>query len=330
MINDKEFTAFQNGIFKPYFEKYIEFKRGKGEKVTHSTLIRLKALNNALYSHCSTLEISRKTTETILAEKEHETPATRGLRISDLRQFSAFLRFQGINSYEVPVKYMKKAYVPFRPYIFSEDELASITNAADSLEPGQRTQAHRLVYPVIVRILIGTGMRIGEVISLKVKDIDTTNNLITVFESKNNVSRYVPMSDSLALIVRQYLSSFLHKDKPEQFLFVSPYTGIGYSYTAMRYMFRKIYDTAGIRTPQGKRPRIHSFRHTFCTMSLDRMLSAGISLYTAVPILAAYVGHVNLSDTEYYIHLTRHGYDNFIRSESVLKSLIPEVDVHER
>lgn len=330
MINDKEFAAFQNGIFKPYFERYIEFKRGKGEKVSHSTLIRLKSLNNALCSHCSTLEIKHKIAETILAEKEHEMPATRGLRISDLRQFSTFLRSQGINSYEIPTKYMKKIYVPFRPYIFSEDELASITHAADSLKPGQRTQTHRLVYPVIVRILIGTGLRIGEVISLKVKDINTSNDVITVFKSKNNVSRYVPMSESLALIVKQYLSSLLHRNEPEQFLFVSPYTGTGYTYSAMKYMFEKIYNTSGIKTPQGRRPRIQDVRHTFCTTSLDRMLSAGINLYTAVPILAAYVGHVNLSNTEHYIHLTRNGYDSFIQSESVLKSLIPEVVINER
>lgn len=41
MNTDKEFLAFQDGIFKPYFEKYIEFKRGKGEKVSHSALMRL-------------------------------------------------------------------------------------------------------------------------------------------------------------------------------------------------------------------------------------------------------------------------------------------------
>ncbi len=39
MITDKEFLAFSNGIFRPYFERYIEFKRGKGEKVSRSTLI---------------------------------------------------------------------------------------------------------------------------------------------------------------------------------------------------------------------------------------------------------------------------------------------------
>jgi len=97
----------------------------------------------------------------------------------------------------------------------------------------------------------------------------------------------------------------------------------------MKYIFKKLYASAGIKTPQGKLPRIHDVRHTFCTMSLNRMLASGMSLYVAVPILAAYVGHVNLCDTERYIHLTEHGYDDFIRKESSLQSLIPEVLGHE-
>lgn len=48
MINDKEFLKFEDGFFKPYFEKFIEFKRGKGEKVASSTLIRFRKLNNSL------------------------------------------------------------------------------------------------------------------------------------------------------------------------------------------------------------------------------------------------------------------------------------------
>ena len=47
MINDKEFLKFEEGFFKPYFEKFIEFKRGKGEKVANSTLIRFRKLNHA-------------------------------------------------------------------------------------------------------------------------------------------------------------------------------------------------------------------------------------------------------------------------------------------
>ena len=54
-----------------------------------------------------------------------------------------------------------------------------------------------------------------------------------------------------------------------------------------------------------------------------------MDLYVAVPVLASYVGHVNLTDTERYIHLTEHGYDEFLRREGALKTLIPEVDARE-
>ncbi len=81
MITDKEFLTFQDGIFKPYLEKYIEFKRGKGEKVTHSTLIRLKALNESLNRYNSILEIDRNTVEQLLKEKETESGASRALRV---------------------------------------------------------------------------------------------------------------------------------------------------------------------------------------------------------------------------------------------------------
>ncbi len=325
MVNDKEFLAFHDGIFKGYFEKYIEFKRGKGEKVTHSTLIRLKLLNQELNHLCGSLEISRETAETILCERNNESPANRGLRISDLRQFSRFLQGLGGRTWEIPPKYMKNAHVAFRPYIFSEEELTAITLAADSLPKGRRSQSHCTAYPVIIRILIGTGMRIGEVISLRIQDVDIENRLLIVYKSKNNVSRYVPMSESLFVSVEKYFYECACQNDAQQYLFVSPYTGTGYSYGAMKYMFKKIFKTVRICPPQGKLPRIHDVRHSFCTASLNNMLESGMNLYTAVPILAAYVGHVNLSDTERYIHLTEQGYRDFIEKESGLSCLIPEV-----
>lgn len=329
MITDKEFLAFQDGIFKPYFEKYIEFKRGKGEKVTHSTLIRLKAMNESLNRCSSILEIDRNTVELILKEKETESGASRALRVSDLRQFNAFLRAFGIHAYQIPDKYMKKVHVAFKPYIFSAEELSKITEVSDHLKPSRRSSNYLTVYPVLVRILIGTGMRIGEVLSLRIKDVDATNRLLVVYQSKNNVSRYVPMSDSLSMVTLNYLSGLGHRHNPEQYLFVSPYTGTRYSYDAMKYMFKKIFTEAGVRTPEGKLPRIHDIRHSFCTLSLNRMLDSGMDLYVAVPVLASYVGHVNLIDTERYIHLTEHGYDEFVHREEALKTMIPEVDAYE-
>ena len=252
------------------------------------------------------------------------------MRVSDLRQFNAWLKTFGINAYQIPDKYMKKVQVAFKPYIFSVEELFKIAEVSDHLKPSSRSSNCHKIYPVLVRILIGTGMRIGEVLSLRIKDVDATNRLLMVYQAKNNVSRYVPMSDSLAEITLDYVSGLAHKRIPEQYLFVSPYTGTRYSYDAMKYMLKKIFAEAGIRTPEGKLPRIHDIRHSFCTLSLNRMLDSGMDLYTAVPVLASYVGHVNLTDTEKYIHLTEHGYAEFVRREGALKTLIPEVDADER
>ncbi|MGD0005942.1 MAG: tyrosine-type recombinase/integrase [Anaerolineaceae bacterium] len=326
MIADKEFLTFQDGIFKPYFEKCIEFKRGKGEKVGRSALIRLRALNASLNRNSSTLAIDRNAAELILQKKDTEQEASRAMRVSDLRQFNAWLKALGIQAYQIPDKYMKKIHVAFRPYIFSAKELIKITEVSDHLKPGGRSNNYHMVYPVLVRILIGTGMRIGEVLSLRIKDVDATNRLLVVYQAKNNVSRYVPMSDSLSAVTLDYASGLVNRHDPEQYLFVSPYTGTHYSYDAMGYMFEKIFKEAAIRTPEGRLPRIHDIRHSFCTLSLNRMLDSGIDLYVAVPVLAEYVGHVNLIDTEKYIHLTEHGYDEFVRKEGSLKTLIPEMD----
>lgn len=329
MLNDKEFAGFHDGIFKVYFEKYIEFKRGKGEKVGHSTLIRLKSLNNELNRYCPTLEINSDAAELILREKPAENPASRALRVSDLRQFSSFLKGHGINVFHIPPKYTKQFHSPFRPYIFSEGELRVLTDIADKYELKSHGRKHYPVYPIIIRILIGTGMRIGELLTLRVQDVDMRSKLLSVHCAKNNVSRYIPMSVSLAFVIDRYLADVPHRNQPEQYLFVSPYTDTGYSYDAMKYMFKKLYALAGITTPQGKLPRIHDVRHTFCTISLNKMLASGTNLYVAVPILAAYVGHVNLIDTERYIHLTEYGFDDFIQKESGLQSLIPGVAVDE-
>ena len=257
MLKDKEFAGFHDGIFKSYFEKYIEFKRGKGEKVARSTLNRLKALNNNLNQHCPSLEIDSNAVETILRERDGESPSSRAMRVSELRQFSSFLRGHGIHAFQVPMKYTKRVNIPFRPYIFSETELCAVTDVADKYESKSRKKHQFEIYSVVVRILIGAGMRIGEVLSLRVQDVNTQTQSFTIHCAKNNVSRHVPMSASLFSVINQYLANISHSNQPCQPLFISPYTGGDYSYDAMRHMFKKIYALAGIKTPQGKLPRIH-------------------------------------------------------------------------
>lgn len=323
MINDKEFLKFEEGFFKPYFAKFIEFKRGKGEKVAQSTMIRLRKLNNSLNCY-NVSHISEQMVEELLAPRGGLSESERQYMTSSLRQFCSFLTLLGIDAAIVPPQYMRAARSEFRPYIFSDNELHRLASAADALPPARRSSVHQQVYPVLVRLLIGTGMRIGEVLALTRADVDPSNGVINVINGKNGVSRYIPVADSLKKILHDYAETIdmVEGNKP---FFTSSYTGEHLTYSAMKYMFPKMFRAAGIYMADGKTPNIHSIRHTFCTRSLEKMLESGMDVYTAVPILAAYVGHVNYMDTEKYIHFTEQGHEDFVQKESSLGSLFPEV-----
>ena len=311
MINDKEFLKFEEGFFKPYFAKFIEFKRGKGEKVAQSTMIRLRKLNNSLNCyHVS--HISEQMVEELLAPRGGLSESERQYMTSSLRQFCSFLTLLGIDAAIVPPKYMRAARSEFRPYIFSDNELHRLASAADALPPARRSSVHQQVYPVLVRLLIGTGMRIGEVLALTRADVDPSNGVINVINGKNGVSRYIPVADSLKKILHDYAETIDMAEGNKPF-FTSSYTGEHLTYSAMKYMFPKMFRAAGIYMADGKTPNIHSIRHTFCTRSLEKMLESGMDVYTAVPILAAYVGHVNYMDTEKYIHFTEQGHEDFVQ-----------------
>ncbi|MBC3901691.1 MAG: tyrosine-type recombinase/integrase [Acetobacterium sp.] len=327
MINDKEFLQFKDGPFRDYFEKFIEYKRGKGEKVSRSTIINLRSLNNKLCQY-STVKITAQMVEEILSPESFASSDTRGKSISLLRQFCQFMGILGIPCAAVGRNYAALPRPQFRPYIFSTEEISKLLHVADHLTESRRCNNHLRVYPIMLRILIGTGMRIGEVLQMTNDDVDILRGVIKVINGKNGVSRFIPVSDSLMDVLRIYFRNNDSMSAEEPF-FVSPYTGSYYSYSAAKYMFQKICAIADIRCEDSSLPTLHSLRHTFCTRSLEQMIASGMSEYSAVPILAAYMGHVNLVDTEKYIHFTEIAHARFISDEMFMADIVPEVSYDE-
>lgn len=321
MIVDKEFRTYSDGTFKPYFEKFIEFKRSKGEKVSHSALIRMKYLNDAL-NYQNNLHVTKEIAEAILSPRDSVSEFTRYAQISFLRQFLRFMGTLGIDCYQIPYRYTKAVHSEFRPYIFSDEEVSRLIKASDALPDWHHSSRRNDIYPVILRLLVSTGMRISEVLHLKPDDIDLDAGVVKVINGKNGVSRYIPMSDSMTKYIEVYLKD--HVNDP--WLFTSPLTGSFYSDVTVRAMYKKLCEAAHIFRADGTIPNLHSLRHTFCTKSLDQLLASGMDIYTAIPILAAYVGHVNFRDTESYIHFSEISYDSFQKKQSVLHAVIPEVD----
>jgi integrase len=66
----------------------------------------------------------------------------------------------------------------------------------------------------------------------------------------------------------------------------------------------QILDAVGVRKPDGRRPRLHDFRHTFAVHALLRWYRAGEDVQAKLPLLATYMGHVSAASTHYYLKVT--------------------------
>lgn len=325
-IEDGVLEQFKEGFFKPYLIKFIQMKRAKGDKVRPPTLYRLKFINNTLHE-LNTSVITKDIVDHLLFSKLDGNGYVSAEIVSLLRGFTEFMSLFYDETFVVPHKYVRQVKKTFHPYIFSEAELTRLVEAADHYGENNSYLHKKLdiyPYPFIIRILIGTGMRIGEVLALKVNDLDLDAGILKATNSKNGISRLIPLSSTLLDAMKYYCSQITHQNTDP--LFPSPFTGDHYSYEGMVWFFKKIGSVADIFEKNGRKATLHSFRHTFCTRSLNRMISSGMNFYTALPILSAYVGHINTLDTQRYFHLTEVSFEDFLAQESQLSSLIPEVE----
>lgn len=138
------------------------------------------------------------------------------------------------------------------------------------------------IKPMIICSL-RTGMRVGEILSLKWKDnIDFKNGCINLLKTKNNKVRKIPIGSELSKILEE-----LYKNKCSEFVFTNPKTETGYY--GLRKAFDRVCSAANIEDLT-----FHILRHTAAT----RMVAAGIDLGVVMEIL----GHSDLKTTQRYAH----------------------------
>jgi integrase/recombinase XerD len=156
------------------------------------------------------------------------------------------------------------------------EEIAKIMASCENLK-------HR----TMLCLLYGAGLRAGEVISIKVNDIDSSRNLISIRKAKGFKDRTVMLSEKLLDLLRDYYKNY----RPKVYLFEGQY-GDQYSETSLRKVFKKACLKAGIK----QRPTLHWLRHSFAT----HLLENGTDLRYIQQLL----GHQSSQTTEIYTHVS--------------------------
>jgi site-specific recombinase XerD len=158
-----------------------------------------------------------------------------------------------------------------------------------------------LKHRTMLIIIYGAGLRASEVVSLKVKDIDSERSVIHIRQGKGNKDRYVTLSPFMLSSLRTYwiqcrLQTSKHKphqsqQKENEYIFAGP-SGKKLTVFSIAAVYKRSKKLAGI-TKQGG---IHSMRHAYATHSLE----LGVDLYTIKQLL----GHSSISSTVRYLRMT--------------------------
>lgn len=305
--------------FKDVFNSFIEEKNSLGFNY-ETEEYKLKQLDELIIKEKITeIKLTKELVEMFIAVRPYEKKINAVGRTPVVRELSKYMIRKGYEAYILPPLPRGSYNRDFIPYIFSDDEIKRLFLAVDdwskSLSLDGRYYKQREKYPIILRILYSTGMRINEVLSLKVKDIDFIDGTFTILKAKNHSERIIPIHKNILNILKEYIqenkmylaNEFIFKGK-DKYSHLNKCTVDGF--------FQKFLSLANISHPKDG-PRIHSFRHTFCVHRLKLWVMEGKDINALFPYLCAYMGHADTRSTEYYLRLTADLYpDIVVKSEA--------------
>jgi integrase/recombinase XerD len=226
------------------------------------------------------------------------------LYLVEKRKVSASFQNQVINAikfyYEkvlgrekIPYIYLERPKKEsFLPSVLSEEEVMRIINRVNNLK-----------HKCILLTIYSAGLRISELINLKIRELDVDRSFIIIKGAKGKKDRRSILSEKL----KKYLTEYIAEYRPKQWLFEGQ-DGQEYSARSIQQIFSKACELAGIR----KKVSVHTLRHSFATHLLERG--------TDLRYIQELLGHSSSKTTEIYTHITRKGVEN-------IKSPLDNLDI---
>src|SRR5258708_2809903 len=194
----------------------------------------------------------------------------------------------------------------FVPYIFSHEELQRLLDASACCD-GPSSKLRPYTCGMLLLLLCGAGLRIGEALFLTLANVDLPAGILTIHESKFYKTRLVPMSPALTGILATYMEQCAkeHPARPDAMLFLTRGGNPVVRHTAEN-IFSRLRVRAGVIRNDGGRyqPRLHDLRHAFAVHRLVSWYRQGADVQRLLPQLATYLGHVHIAATQRYLTLT--------------------------
>jgi len=163
------------------------------------------------------------------------------------------------------------------PNVLSKEEVSAILQALPN-------QKHR----TMLSLIYACGLRRGELLNLRLENIDSKRHLLIILNAKGKKDRVVPISDKVITMLREYYKAY----KPKMWLFEGQNVGEEYSERSLQMVLKHSLTKANIKKPV----TLHWLRHSYAT----HLLESGTDLRYIQELL----GHKSSKTTEIYTHVT--------------------------
>jgi integrase len=285
---------------------FLGFKRARGYRYGRAEFF-LRSFDRFVASRMQ-LRRPRRLDEAMLAwlgRLPGRKPNSVSMELAVLREFWRYLRRLDPRRFaHEPLWPRLPTAAPFAATVLSPAQVRLMLRLIGRLD---RPRFRRYLYRALFLVQYCTGLRFGEALRLRIRDVDLRRRTLFVAEFKGR-SRWVPFHPSLATELNRYLRarrSFVGADpRPDDRLFVGANLRRLPVETAGGTL-RKLYRVSGLKPAHGRiGPRPYDLRHTFVVHRLTRWYRQGVDLHSRLPWLSAYLGHVNLLGTETYLAAT--------------------------
>lgn len=178
------------------------------------------------------------------------------------------------------------------PQVLTEQEVVRLLKATDNLK-----------HKCILMVIYSGGLRLGEVVNLRISDLQPENNRVFIRNGKGKKDRCTLLSDKVIVLLKEYLELY----RPVDWLFEGA-TGGRYSERSVQQVFT---DTK-LKSKINPTATTHTLRHSFATHLLEK----GVDIRYIQELL----GHESSKTTEIYTHITKKGMGN-------IKSPLDDLDI---
>lgn len=187
------------------------------------------------------------------------------------------LLYETSTGHAMDIELLERPKMPMQlPKVLSGEEIAAIIN-------GLENRKHK----TMMSLLYSAGLRRGELLSLTLKDIDSSRMLIWIRKGKGMKDRVVPLSPVVLEMLREYYKEY----KPKEFLFEGQYGG-KYSERSIELVLKTAIKKAGLK----KEVNLHMLRHSYATHLLEGS--------TNLRFIQELLGHRSPRTTQIYTHVS--------------------------